>query len=198
MPGIRVATKADLPTVGRVLAAAFADDPVWNWLVPANPSWMARASSYFAHDAANRLTGGGVLVDEEGTGAALWAPPKQWRSTPAGMAKELPPAIRLFRQRLPKALRTLTFMEKHHPNDPPHWYLAVLGTDPEHQGKGIGSALIHHITDRCDAEGLPAYLESSKERNVPFYARHGFEPGDPIDLPGGGPPVWPMWREPRG
>ena len=29
--------------------------------------------------------------------------------------------------------------------------------------------------DRCDAEHAPAYLESSKPDNVPYYLRFGFE-----------------------
>ncbi|MCU1453936.1 MAG: GCN5-related N-acetyltransferase [Acidimicrobiales bacterium] len=198
MPEIRVATTADLPVIGRVLAAAFEDDPVWNWLVPSRDVWGHQASSYFARDAQQRIAHGGVLMDAEATGAALWAPPDLWKATPGGILREVAPALRLFRHRLPRALRTLTYMEQRHPKQPPHWYLAVLGTHPDQQGKGVGSALIRHVLDRCDEEGLPAYLESSKERNVPFYARHGFEAGEPIQLPGGGPPVWPMWREPAG
>ena len=53
------------------------------------------------------------------------------------------------------------------------------------------------MLERCDAEGLPAYLESSKERNVPFYRRHGFEVREEIHFGPGGPPMWPMWRAPR-
>ena len=106
------------------------------------------------------------------------------------------PSVRLFRSKLPRAIRLLTQMERAHPTDPPHWYLAVLGTDPAHQGSGVGSALIRAITDRCDAQGLGAYLESSKEQNVPFYARHGFEVVERVD-PGGQPPTWTMWRDPR-
>jgi GNAT superfamily N-acetyltransferase len=70
----------------------------------------------------------------------------------------------------------------------------VLGTDPRYQGKGIGSALLAPVLEQCDAEGLPAYLESTKERNVPFYARHGFEVTESFRV-GGGPTVWGMWRK---
>jgi len=93
-------------------------------------------------------------------------------------------------------LRLLNLVEGMHPHEP-HWYLATLGTAVELQGQGVGSALMQPVLEHCDAEGLPAYLESSKERNVPFYRRHGFEVVKEVPLPGGGPKLWTMWREPR-
>ncbi len=195
-PRVRPATAADLPAISRTLARAFADDPVWEFLVRRRDRWAARAAGYFAHDAGNRLRHGMVLVDEHCRGAALWMPPDAWRAKLSDLAREMPSAIRLLGRRLPRALLTLSFVEKAHPKAP-HNYLAVLGTDPDHQGKGIGSALITHVTDTSDEEGMACYLESSKESNVPYYARHGFEVTEAMVLPGGGPTVWGMWREPR-
>lgn len=198
MPDIRSATEADLPAVGRALAAAFDGDPVWSYLASPKADWSARAGAWFEADARAQLKGHGeVLVDDQVRGAAIWAPPKHWKGTTGEALAIAVPSARLFRTGLVKAIRTITKMEAKHPKDPEHWYLAILGTDPAHQGSGVGSALIRQITDRCDEQGLGAYLESSKETNVPFYARHGFEVRDEIQL-GDGPRIWLMWRDPKG
>jgi ribosomal protein S18 acetylase RimI-like enzyme len=87
-------------------------------------------------------------------------------------------------------------MEKAHAEQPDHYYLAVLGTHPDQQGRGVGSALMAPVLAKCDAEGVGAYLESSKESNVPFYERHGFAVVGEVTFPSG-PTIWPMWRDPR-
>jgi len=91
-----------------------------------------------------------------------------------------------------RALRLGEVSSRHRIREP-HYYLAALGTDPVHQGKGIGSALIEPVLARCERERLPAYLESSKEANVPFYRKHGFEVAEALEVPGG-PTVWSMIR----
>ncbi len=197
MPEVRAATAEDLPAVGRALARAFTDDPVFRHLVPSDDRWGRHAARYFQADTANRLRLGATYTTASVQGAALWAPPGRWRPTVASVAREAPAALRLFGPRTVRGLRVLAQVEKAHPREPEHWYLAVLGTDPDQQGKGVGSALLAPVLDRCDAEGVPAYLESSKEANIAFYARHGFDLRDPIVIPDG-PTIHPMWREPRG
>ena len=108
-----------------------------------------------------------------------------------------PASVRLFRGGTVRAIRNLAAIEAAHPKDPPHQYLALLGTDPAHQGTGIGSALIAGVLARCDEQGLGAYLESSKEENVPFYGRHGFEVVAELTMRDG-PTMWRMWRDPKG
>lgn len=198
VPEVRPATPADLPAVGRALAAAFDGDPVWGHLASPNAQWTPRASAWFEAEARVQLRGHGeVLVDDQVRGAAIWSPPGHWRGTVSeGLFLALP-SVRLFRSRLLTAMASLGRMERKHPTEPEHWYLAILGTDPAHQGSGIGGALIRAVTDRCDEQGLGAYLESSKEQNVPYYARHGFEVREEMAM-GDGPPLWLMWRDPQG
>ena len=88
-----------------------------------------------------------------------------------------------------------SMMGEAHPHDP-HAYLFVLGTRPERQAQGFGSALIRHVTERLDRDGIAAYLEATCEDNRRLYARHGFADVGVIELPDG-PPLFRMWRDPR-
>jgi GNAT superfamily N-acetyltransferase len=100
-------------------------------------------------------------------------------------------------RRVGAAVRLVQLVESRHPRSP-HYYLGGLGTDPAFQGKGLGSAVLGPVLDICDRDGLPAYLESSKESNIPFYKRHGFELTDEVSVPDGSVKLWLMWREPLG
>ena len=138
-----------------------------------------------------------VWTNAERTAVALWAPPKRWRTTPRDEL-ELTRGLlspRLL-PRLPLVAYGMTGLERRHPATPPHWYLAVLGTAPQAQGRGHGSAVLAPVLARCDEDGVGAYLESSKERNIAFYARHGFRVTRELRLPRG-PRMWAMWRDPR-
>ena len=198
MPTVRSACSDDLTEAGRSLSAAFEDDPVWQWLVPRSRGWQKRQATFFARECELAVRRGAeVWVDDDVRGVAVWAPPDRWRSSPSETVRLAPAAAAVFRTRLVRVLRTERRNEQHHPVDPPHWYLAYLGTHPDHQGRGIGSALTAAVTRRCDDEALPSYLESSKEENLAFYRRHGFEVTGRFDTAGGGPPLWTMWREPQ-
>jgi ribosomal protein S18 acetylase RimI-like enzyme len=186
----------DLPAVARTLARAFADDPVFEVLFGA-PVPQDRCARFFRAATAMAHRKDPALVQRTAgdEGAAVWAPPGAWRSTTREALPHVADLVRAFGRRLPRSLRVLQVLEEHHP-DEPHWYLEFIGTDPAHQGTGVGSALLQPMADRCDQEGLGAYLESSKEQNLAFYGRFGFEVIERVELPGGAP-EWLMWREPR-
>jgi GNAT superfamily N-acetyltransferase len=86
-------------------------------------------------------------------------------------------------------------MAKYHPTEP-HWYLPMMAADPTCVGQGLGAALLKHALARCDADGLPAYLESSNPRNVSLYERHGFDIIGKIQC-GSSPTMMPMLRPAR-
>lgn len=195
MREVRKATTADLPAITGALSRAFDDDPVMEWLFPdprKRPRWTR---AFFGTRARQLLSQEEVWTTADGSGAALWAQPERWRQTlreTLEMLRKIGPGVG---RRTVRGLHGLHRVEHRHP-DEPHWYLAVLGVDPSVQGNGLGSALLAPVLQSCDADGVPAYLESSKERNIAFYARHGFRVTEEMRMPKG-PPLWLMWRDPR-
>jgi ribosomal protein S18 acetylase RimI-like enzyme len=196
-PQARLATPADLDAIADALADAFHDDPVMTWLFGATaPRPMQYSRPYFRRESARHLRQNHVYTMDGAPGAALWDPPGHWRVPPADIAKMAPIMLRGIGPRTIKALRGLNRIEKAHASHPDHYYLAVLGTRVDQQGHGVASRLLAPVLATCDQEGIGAYLESSKESNLAYYRRHGFEVLGEVHFPKG-PCVWPMWRDPR-
>ncbi len=197
----RTINSGDVPAIAQVLARAFDDDPVWAWILPDPESRVARLTRVFGLLAkvvhlpkdVSEVAGREAAIEA----AAMWDPPGHWKIPFGTQFKQAVPLLRGFGTRLPAALRALNAIDAVHP-ERPHWYLAFLGTEPDAQGNGLGSALLRSRLDRCDAAGAPAYLESSKPENVPYYEKFGFRVTQELALPGGAPPVWLMWRDAEG
>ena len=171
---------------------AFSADPAARWTWPRaddylrNMPLLARAFSGKGFALGTAYEIGGFA------GVALWLPP--------GVSPDEEPLGDLIRRTAPAAIQKdlATAFEKmasFHPKEP-HWFLPVIGVDPSRQGQRLGDQLMIHALARCDADRLPAYLESSNPRNIPFYERHGFEALGQIQV-GSSPSIVPMLRKNR-
>ncbi len=137
-----------------------------------------------------------ALRDGEVTGSASWLQPGSMprsRTRENRITRACAMALLTGRNRR-SGLALLAAVERRHPSEP-HWYLPLLGVDPKWQGRGVGSALLTLKLAECDASIMPAYLETQKPQNVPYYERFGFQVTECIELPGT-PPIWLMWRDP--
>jgi GNAT superfamily N-acetyltransferase len=197
MTAVRKATHADVDRLGEVLARAFEDDPVIEWLLPAAASRrMERLAGLFRLGLRKRyLRHDEVWTTPDLAGGALWTPAGHWKMDRSQVIRSAPAVVSILRGRLPLGMRGLSMVEHRHPTEP-HYYLGVLGADPARQRGGVGTALLTPVLDRCDRDGIGAYLESSKPENVPYYGRFGFEVREELTLPKG-PKTWLMWRAPR-
>jgi GNAT superfamily N-acetyltransferase len=192
---IRKATTHDIPAMSDMLARAFHEDPIVDWVFRDEQKRPKYARRFFA-GRARVLIGQREIYTADGVAAAaMWARPDEWRDPPLRALKELAILTPGVGRRAGRVIRGLVQVETRHPK-PPHWYLAVLGTEPSRQGEGLASALLAKVLDECDRDEVPAYLETGTERNAAFYVRHGFKVIEELHLPGG-PPVWLMWRDPR-
>jgi GNAT superfamily N-acetyltransferase len=197
-PTARVARPDEWRELGRVLGAGFQDDPVWKWVCPDDRRRRDHLGAAFAQVIRQRVRSGWAWTTTEGVqGGAVWAAPGHWKARAVDGVRAVPPMLRAIGLHgLRERLEALSRLEHHHPTEP-HWYLEILAADPAMRGRGVGSALLAPMIERCDTEGVPAYLESSKEENLAFYGRFGFEVRDVLQIAPSAPPMWAMWREPR-
>jgi GNAT superfamily N-acetyltransferase len=194
---IRETVAADRGELARSLADAFIDDPVAGWAAPPERLRWDCLRRFFGVYLSIRLPLGLVWNDTALVGVAIWSPPGRGITTAAESLRLIGAYAhpRLW-PRGPLVGYGLHAAERRHPSSPDHLYMATLGVRPSAQGRGLGSLLLGPALELCDRDGLPAYLEASKESNIPFYARHGFRVTGEIKLPRG-PIMYPMWREPR-
>jgi GNAT superfamily N-acetyltransferase len=190
----RRAAGRDLPMLVETLVAAFVDDPVMTWCIPngRRRPQILRAIFELTVDL-NQPHGEVYVTEPTPVAAAVWTP-LGCRAT--GEDAELLVAwyLEAAEEYSERARAALELMDQCHPEEP-HDYLLLLGTRPEWQSRGLGSALLREVLANCDREGQPAYLEATSEGNRRLYLRHGFEVTGEIRLPDG-PSMWPMWREP--
>jgi ribosomal protein S18 acetylase RimI-like enzyme len=195
---IRTVTADDAQAVARTLAQAFWDDPHFRWIVRDDGRRLSRLERGFATFTRRVwLPHGACYTHERLSGAAMWLPPGEWHLSVFAQLALLPAVVRAMGGDSPRLMRALTFIERKHPHKP-HWYLPVIGVAPAWQGRGYGASLLRPVLDRCDADRVPAYLEASSPRNRALYERHGFESIEECTYAGDAPPLWRMWREPRG
>ncbi len=194
-PGLRRATAQDIPHLRAMLAEAFFDDPVFRWLLPQDAKRRARLRRYFGIDLRwYALPHECVWTTDDLAGAMLGLPPGKWR---------VPPHVSVlqgsaFAVQVARAARLGATMEWRHMRllREPHYYVRDIGVHPDTQGRGLGSALMRPLLDRCDQEGLPAYIEASSERSAALYERLGFQHIEELRV-GGSPPLWLMLRRPQ-
>ncbi|MDQ1520070.1 MAG: hypothetical protein QOI55_1143 [Actinomycetota bacterium] len=186
----------DVDAVAAASARAFYDDPLQVWALPDDSTRLAKLETMFAlQTRIAALPLNECYTDDTCSVACFWAPPRRWQPPPDVVA-DLGPLRDVLAEGLARFIVAMHAMNAAHP-DEPHWYLQGLGTDPPRQGEGLASAALDPILSRCDAEGVPAYLESTKERNIAFYERRGWRVTGTIDVPDDGPTLWTMWRDPN-
>jgi GNAT superfamily N-acetyltransferase len=197
---MRVATVADLDAIGETLALAFEHDPLWGWAFEdsSREGKLAALAEVFGFFAAGALDLGWMRVTEGVEAAALWIPPGSPEMTPAD-EERLPGVIAAAcgPESASRVKELLDGFERHHPHEPPHFYLSLLATHPDHAGHGHGVGLVAACLAEIDSGDppAPAFLESSNPRNLPRYERLGFRPTREVELIAGLTGTQ-MWRTP--
>lgn len=191
---VRDASVEDRASIVAMLTRAFAEDPAMRYIFPDATTRLTRLPKLF-----------GLLFDSDSVGmrlvtgtaqaATLWRPPGVAEMGRMALLTQLLPLVDTFGSALFRAMRLSDAIDAHYPREP-FWYLHIAGVDPGYQGRGLGSASIREGIARSASDGLPAYLETTVERNVVLYQSLGFDVTSQWHVPGGGPKFWSMLRRP--
>ncbi len=192
---VRPAASGDLEGLIDVLQRAFAADPVHMWMFPDAATRVLRQRRLFRRVLAIYARNGAIWTTDGIDGAAIWEPPREGSPAVSQFLDFVLSLVPVFGRRALTVARGIAPLASLRPREP-HWYLAILGSEPKRQRCGVGSALLAPVLKHCDSEGAPAYLEASRPENVGYYERHGFELVASYTLPNG-PSVYRMVREPR-
>lgn len=192
LPEITIAAPEDRARLIQTVVLAFAADPVARWANKGAADFLGAMPEFFDAFGGRAFEHGTAWSANNGQALALWLPPGVEPDGERMMAQSVantPP------EQLEEMAGFFGQMEHFHPKEP-HWYLPIIGCDPMHLGKGLGGMLMKAALERVDADGMPAYLESSNPRNVSLYERHGFEVIGEIQH-GSSPLMLPMYRAAR-
>jgi GNAT superfamily N-acetyltransferase len=188
---VRSATPEDLDGLTALLTAAFEHDPIWRWAFPDSGLevlWRFLIGSALRYP--------NVWVAADYAAAAVWIPPGGAELTEAEEEEIEPLLESVIGARAAEVIELMERFDSNHPHDAPHHYLSLLGTDPARRGEGIGMSLLRHNLAQIDAQGLPAYLESTNPANNLRYQGEGFAPRGSFSTPDDQHVVTTMWRTP--
>jgi ribosomal protein S18 acetylase RimI-like enzyme len=193
-PSVHLVGPERVPLALRTMAEGMRDDPALAWLFPDERTRTQRVERLF-HLASRLYPDAEIYATEDLTAAAFWIRPRRFHVPPGRQVRLLWPTIKALGGIA--GMRMSSAVDASHPKEPDHYYLLILAATPGHRGRGLGSQLMQPVLERCDQDGVAAYLESANPRNQAFYVRLGFEARQEIRPPGGCPSLTGMWRDPR-
>ena len=187
------------PEQARHLAALigreFRDLPPSQWLIGNRTLRPLLLADFFTIATEHAASGAGVvevLADE--SAVAVWFNNTREHPGPADYERRVLAAV--GEQHFERFVALDGVLGRHHPTEP-HHHLAFIAVAGKHRGTGRAAKLLRHHHDQLDAGCLPAYLEAASPELVLLYRNFGYREREPFHLPAGGPPFFPMWRDPR-
>jgi ribosomal protein S18 acetylase RimI-like enzyme len=181
-----------------VLSHAFFQDPMLRFLIPDEAKRARLLPSFYSIVVRYCVLYGEGYIIPGWEGVACWLRPGD---TSPGFARLVGIGMRcapvgIGLAGLRRFIAVSNYAEHVHSRCAPgrHWYLWAIGVEPTRQGQGIGGQLMRPVLAKASAEGLPCYLETMNEANLPFYEKYGFRVVNDGVVPGHDLRAWAMLR----
>lgn len=186
--------------LAETMSAAFFDDPLMKFMVPDEEKRMAKGKWFFEKATVYCDRWGEVYTNDDVSGGAAWLTPGNTTMSTMRLLRsgfwKMPFRMGLGAfsrfNKLDSAANAVH--KKHVPGD--HWYLLGLGTHPDDQNSGIGSAAIEIGAVKAATAGLPVYLETMTQDNADYYSKRGFRVAEEI-LIEDKVTIWAMVKDPE-
>lgn len=167
------ATLQDKTLVVDILSESFDSNKSVNYVIKQDQKKAQRIRGLMEYSFDKCFKYGQIWLNEEKNACALIMLPSTFSFQSLLMdirfALQVAGSLNIIR----KASNKEADVKKHHPRSP-FLHLWFIGVKKQHQGKGLGTQLIREI-EANNHQQLPIYLETSTERNVPFYQKLGFQ-----------------------
>ena len=180
---MRIADSKDKKLVVSILTGSFLDNRSVNYLIPNDTRRINRIRALMEYSFNVCAEAGKVLISDDNKAVALVSFPEMKKTTLKGILWEAALVLKgIGIGNISKAMSREKAISANYPDQEPIYYLWFLGVEKESQGEGIGTRFISEIIDDANMLKRPIYLETSTERNLPFYERVGFEKYNVMDF----------------
>jgi GNAT superfamily N-acetyltransferase len=191
----RLATSRELDRATETITLAFAEDPVWSVALARPDGRVDHHVPYWRLFVDGAFEQGGIWVLDDAA-VAVWIPPGGRELSESGITELERFNVASLGDAGARDMGELyERFESNHPPTPPHAYLSLLATHPDHRGKGVGQQLLAQTLASWDAAGAPTYLESTNPGNDHRYERAGFRRVGGFTAVRDGASITTMWRE---
>ncbi|MER5873176.1 hypothetical protein [Streptomyces sp. NPDC002044] len=185
--------REDVTRLCALLASSFQEDALTRWMIPDEHRRADLLPGFFRVFVELSASCGGVLTSPDGDAVLLFLPPG---AEPDEAALDAAFAAALGGHA--DALRTIAALQAQAHPHAPHYYVSFGAVRAGRQQSGLMSGLLGVLAARADARGVGLYTEASSPGGEAATLRAGFgRLGGDLVLPGGGPVLRPMWRDPR-
>jgi hypothetical protein len=191
------ATRADTETLANMLAAAFQNDALAQWIIPDDDRRAKILPEFFRVSIETSLEYNAVYTNSSRDAALLFLPPGAWEEVELRGVELSQRLAEILGDDVERFATINGLQTIHHPTGRTHYYITYAGVDPANQRHGAMAALLNSLVARADADGVPMYTEASSSGGLLAAQRAGFvKVGQTLVIPDG-PTLQPMWREPR-
>lgn len=168
--------------VVEILSASFDDNKSVNFVVKQDKNRKVRIRGLMEYSFKVCNAFGDVWISEDEQACALVLFPDKKKTNLNAILWDVRLALSVIGiNRIGPVLGRESKIKSFHPKMP-FSYLWFIGVKPELQNKGKGSQLLREIIEESKHGKRPIYLETSVERNLPWYKKHGFEIFNTLDL----------------